>query len=216
MTKPVVIDVVSDVVCPWCYLGKRRLEAAVAMRPDTEVQVRWRPYFLNPQVPAAGISRDDYLLQKFGSEDRLRPAYQRIAEFGKKEGIEFHFERIERQPSTLDVHRVIGWAAAEGKAPLAVEVFFSLFFTQGADLTNREILIQAATMIGLDSAKVRHDLASDRDIEAIQTAARLAAEEGVSGVPYFIFSNRFAAAGAQPADVLASAIDQARAAEEAA
>lgn len=216
MTKPVVIDVVSDVVCPWCYLGKRRLEAAVALRPEIKIQVQWRPYFLNPQIPPEGISRVDYLSRKFGSDERFRPAHERISKLGKEEGVEFHFERIARQPNTLDIHRIIGWAVAAGSASSMLETFFSMFFTQGADLTDREVLVGAAATAGLDADEVRRDLAGRRDVKAIQTAANAAAEGGVSGVPFYIFNNRFAVAGAQPADMLASAIDQALAAEEAA
>jgi predicted DsbA family dithiol-disulfide isomerase len=216
LTKKAIIDVVSDVVCPWCYLGKRRLEAAAALRPDINIEVRWRPYFLNPQVPREGMSRIDYLSRKFGSDERFRPAHERISKLGKEEGVEFHFERIARQPNTLDVHRVIGWAAAAGKASSMVEMFFALFFTQGANLTDREVLITAAAAVGLDPDEVRRDLAGDRDIAAIENAANTAAEGGVSGVPFFIFNNRLAAAGAQTPDVLAAAIDQALAAEEAA
>lgn len=217
MTKRVVIDVVSDVVCPWCYLGKRRLEAAVRLRPDIKIEVRWRPYFLNPQVPPEGMPRIDYLSRKFGSDERFRPAHERISKLGKEEGVEFHFERIARQPNTLDVHRVIGWAAAAGKASPMVEKFFALFFTQGADLTDREVLIAAAAAAAdLNPDQVRRDLASHRDVKAIESAANTAAEGGVSGVPFFIFSNRFAVAGAQTPDVLTGAMDQALAADEAA
>lgn len=216
MTDQVTIDVVSDVVCPWCYLGKRRIEAAAALRPDIKVEVRWRPYFLNPQVPPEGMLRTDYLSRKFGSDERVRPAHERLSKLGKEEGVEFHFERIARQPNTLDAHRVIGWAASLGKASAMVEMLFSLFFTHGADLSNREVLIEAAAAVGLDADETRRDLAGHRDVKVIQNAASAAAEGGVSGVPFFIFNNRLAAAGAQPPDTLAAAIDQALAAGEAA
>jgi predicted DsbA family dithiol-disulfide isomerase len=208
MKKRVVIDVVSDVVCPWCYLGKHRLEAAVRLRPDIEAEISWRPYFLDPRVPREGMTRVDYLSRKFGSDERIRPAHERLSRLGREEGIEFHFERIARQPNTLDVHRLIGWAQAAGRAAPVVEKLFSLFFSEGADLTERETLLVAAAAGGLDVEAVRRDLAGDRDAAAVEKAATDAAEAGISGVPFFIFNSRFAVAGAQPPDLLAAAMDK--------
>jgi predicted DsbA family dithiol-disulfide isomerase len=216
LPKRVVIDVISDVVCPWCYLGKRRLEAALKLRPDVEAEIHWRPYFLNPHVPREGMARTDYLSRKFGSDERFRPAHERLSKLGKEEGVEFHFEKIQRQPNTLDVHRVIHWAEEAGKGPAVVENIFNTFFTKGADLTDDEALISTAATGGLNAEDVRRDLASERDLEFIQKAATSAADGGISGVPFFIFNSRFAVAGAQTPDQLAQAIDQALAAEEAA
>lgn len=215
MPKKVVIDVVSDVVCPWCYLGKRRLEAALKLRPNIQAEVHWRPYFLNPQVPREGMARTDYLSRKFGSDERFRPAHERLTKLGKEEGVEFHFEKIARQPNTIDVHRVLGWAEEAGKGSQVAENIFAAFFTKGEDLTDNEVLVKATGAAGMDAEKVRHDLASERDLAITQKAASSAAE-GISGVPFFIFNNRFAVAGAQTPDMLAQAIDQALAAEEAA
>jgi len=211
-----IIDVVSDVVCPWCYLGKHRLEAALALRPDIKAEVRWKPYFLDPRVPREGMARVDYLSRKFGSDERIRPAHERLSKLGKEEGIEFHFEKIARQPNTLDAHRVIAWAGAKGKASPVVERIFASFFSEGVDLTNTETLVEAAAAGGLDADKMRQDLASERDVTAIQTAANSAAEAGITGVPFFIFNNRFAVAGAQTPDMIAAAMDQALAADQAA
>lgn len=209
MKKRIVIDVVSDVVCPWCYLGKRRLEAALKLRPDVEAEIHWRPYFLNPQVPGEGMPRTEYLSRKFGSDERFRPAHERISKLGREEGIEFHFEKIARQPNTLDVHRVIGWAEEAGKGSAAVENIFAAFFTRGEDLTRNETLVSAAAASGMDADEVRRNLASERDIEFVRKAASSAAEGGISGVPFFIFNSRFAVAGAQTPDQIALAIDQA-------
>jgi predicted DsbA family dithiol-disulfide isomerase len=208
MKKRVLIDVVSDVVCPWCYVGKHRLEAALALRPDVETEIHWRPYFLDPRVPREGMARVDYLSRKFGSDERIRPAHERLSRLGREEGIEFHFERIARQPNTLDAHRLIGWAEAAGRAAPVVEKIFSLFFSEGADLTQIETLLAAAKVGGLDVESIRRDLAGERDVAAIETAANSAAENGISGVPFFIFNNRFAVAGAQPPDMLAAAMDK--------
>jgi predicted DsbA family dithiol-disulfide isomerase len=214
LTKRIAIDVVSDVVCPWCYLGKRRLESALKLRPDVETEIHWRPYLLNPQVPREGMARIDYLSRKFGSDERFRPAHERLTRFGKEEGVEFHFERIVRQPNTLDAHRVIGWAGETGKAAPVVESIMRAFFTEGKDLTDNEVLVEIASRNGLDADKVRGDLAGDRDLELVQKAAAAAADGGISGVPFFIFNSRFALAGAQVPEQLVSAIDQALAAEE--
>jgi predicted DsbA family dithiol-disulfide isomerase len=208
MMKRVVIDVVSDVVCPWCYVGKHRLEAALALRPDVETEIHWRPYFLDPRVPREGMARVDYLSRKFGSDERIRPAHERLSRLGREEGIEFHFERITWQPNTLDAHRLIGWAEEAGRAGAIVEKILSLFFTEGADLSKRETLLLAAQAGGLDLESVRRDLAGERDVAAVEKAATSAAERGISGVPFFIFNNRFAVAGAQPPDMLAAAMDK--------
>ncbi|HLL27692.1 MAG TPA: DsbA family oxidoreductase [Xanthobacteraceae bacterium] len=208
MKKRVVIDVVSDVVCPWCYLGKHRLEAALKLRPDIETEIHWRPYFLDPRVPREGMARVDYLSRKFGSDERIRPAHERLSRLGREEGIEFHFEKIARQPNTLDAHRLIGWAEAEGRAGAVVEKIFSLFFSEGADLTDRETLLVAAKAGGLDVDNMRRDLAGERDVLEVEKAATFSAEAGISGVPFFIFNNRFAVAGAQTPDMLAEAMDK--------
>jgi predicted DsbA family dithiol-disulfide isomerase len=208
MKKRVLIDVVSDVVCPWCYVGKHRLEAALALRPDVETEINWRPYFLDSRVPREGMARVDYLSRKFGSDERIRPAHERLSRLGREEGIEFHFEKIARQPNTLDAHRLIGWAEAVGQAAPVVEKIFSLFFSEGADLTQIETLLLAAKGGGLDVEGIRRNLASERDIVAVEKAATSAAENGISGVPFFIFNNRFAVAGAQPPDMLAAAMDK--------
>ncbi len=216
MPKRIVIDVISDVVCPWCYLGKRRLEAALKLRPDIDAEIHWRPYFLNPQVPREGIARTEYLSRKFGSDERIRPAHERIAKLGKDEGVEFHFEKIARQPNTLDAHRVIGWAEEAGKGSAVAENIFRAFFTEGKDLTEDAVLIEAASGAGLDADKVRQNLAGERDLQSTQKSAASAAEGGISGVPFFIINGRFAVAGAQTPDQLAEAFDQALKAEEAA
>ena len=208
MKKRVVIDVVSDVVCPWCYLGKHRLEAALALRPDVETEIHWRPYFLDPRVPREGMARVDYLSRKFGSDERIRPAHERLSRLGREEGIVFHFERIARQPNTLDAHRLIGWAEAAGRAAPVVEKLFSLFFSEGADLTQIDTLLLAAKAGGLGAEAVRRDFAGERDAAAVEKAVTSAAERGISGVPFFIFNNRFAVAGAQTPDMLAEALDK--------
>jgi predicted DsbA family dithiol-disulfide isomerase len=212
MPTPLTIDVVSDVVCPWCYVGKRRLEAALATRRDIAPDVRWRPFFLDPTVPRAGKPRIDYITGKFGGVDKITPGHQRLAGLGKQAGIDFDFGAIDVQPNTLDAHRVIAWATEAGKAEAVVENLFADFFVHGVNLADRTSLVAAAARAGMDGAKVSADLASNRDEEIIAKQAQAASASGIGGVPFFVFGGKIALSGAQEAEVLSSAIDQALAA----
>ncbi len=211
MGAPVVIDVVSDVVCPWCYIGKRRLERALELRPDVAVEVRYRPFFLNPWVPAEGMSRSDYLTTKFGSPERYLANASKIAEVAAEDGLTYAYDRIERQPNTLDAHRLILWAPDSAKMN---QYLMRLYFSDGADLSDRKVLVDAAVANDLDRATVERDLASDRDVELVTREAARASEVGINGVPFFILNNRIGVSGAQTPEFLAQAIDKAR--EEAA
>jgi predicted DsbA family dithiol-disulfide isomerase len=203
------IDVVSDVVCPWCYLGKRRLEATLAQRKDIVPEIRWRPFFLDPTVPREGKPRIDYITGKFGSPESIKPAHERLTGLGKEAGIDFRFADIEKQPNTLDAHRLIGWASAQGKADSLVENLFAEFFVKGADLTDRTVLAAIATRAGLDPKTVAADLASDKDEDLVRKQAQAASASGIGGVPFFVFGGKIAVAGAQEPEMLSSAIDQA-------
>jgi predicted DsbA family dithiol-disulfide isomerase len=205
------IDVVSDVVCPWCYIGKRRLEQAIALAPDVPVQVRWHPYFLNPWVPREGISREQYLTTKFGSVDRYKDIARRVAAAAADEGLVYALDKIARQPNTLDCHRLILWAGATGNAAPMKQRLMELYFSEGADLSDREVLVRAATDCGLDGDDVRARLADDTDVERVSQAANQAKEAGIDGVPCFIFGGAFAVSGAQAPDYLAGAIRRAAA-----
>jgi predicted DsbA family dithiol-disulfide isomerase len=212
MTTPITIDVVSDVVCPWCYVGKMRLQAALAARTDIAPEIRWRPFFLDPTVPREGKPRIDYITGKFGGVEKITPAHQRLTGIGKDIGIDFQFEKIDVQPNTLDAHRLISWASTEGKADALVEYLFSDFFVNGVNLADQASLAAAAARAGMDEAKVRADLASDKDEEIIAKQAQAASASGIGGVPFFVFAGKVAVSGAQEAEVLSSAIDQALAA----
>ena len=205
------IDVVSDVVCPWCYIGKRRLEKAIALAPETPVQVRWHPYFLNPWVPREGISREQYLTTKFGSVDRYKDIAKRVATAAADEGLTYALDKIARQPNTLDCHRLILWAGDTGNAARMKQRLMDLYFAEGADLSDREVLVQAAIDCGLDGDTVRHLLAGDTDIALVEQAANQAKEAGIDGVPCFIFGGAFAVSGAQAPEDLANAIKRAAA-----
>ncbi|MPZ58684.1 MAG: disulfide bond formation protein DsbA [Rhizobiales bacterium] len=211
--EPVTIDVVSDVVCPWCFIGKRRLEKALALKPEIPVEVRFHPYFLNPWVPREGMDRKDYLTTKFGSADGYGQIAQRVKQAAGAEGLVYASEKMQRQPNTLDCHRLIRWAGEIGKAAAMKQRLMDLYFTEGADLSNRDVLIQAAVDCGLDGDEVRSRLAGDHDVAAVEAQARAAQEAGINGVPFFILGGRYAISGAQEPEHLAEAI--ARAAAEA-
>lgn len=208
MATPITIDVVSDVVCPWCYVGKRRLEMTLAARKDIAAEIRWRPFFLDPTVPREGKPRIDYITGKFGGTEKLTAAHKRLTGIGAEAGIDFHFEDIEVQPNTLDAHRVIGWAMVEGKADAVVDNLFRDFFVNGANLADPETLAAAGARGGMDIAKLRADLASDKDSELVRKQAQAASASGIGGVPFFVFNSKIALAGAQEAEVISSAIDQ--------
>ena len=204
--EPVTIDVVSDIVCPWCFIGKRRLEKALAIQPEIPVEVRFHPYFLNPWVPRDGMDRKDYLTTKFGSPESYGQIAQRVKQAAAAEGLTYATEKMARQPNTLDCHRLIRWAGEIGQAAAMKQRLMELYFTEGADLTNPDVLAQAAADVGLDRADVRTWLATDRDVEAVEAQARAAQEAGINGVPFFILGGRYAISGAQEPDVLAEAI----------
>ncbi|HLA19944.1 MAG TPA: DsbA family oxidoreductase [Pseudolabrys sp.] len=206
--QPVRIDVVSDVVCPWCFIGKHRLEKALALKPDIAVEVHWRPFFLNDWIPREGISREQYLTTKFGSPDRYQGIAQRVTAAAAAEGLVYAAEKVKRQPNTLDCHRLIRWAEGIGKAAEMKQRLMDLYFTKGADLTDRETLVQAAADIGLDADSVRAQLASDQDVAQIEQDAQSAKQAGIEGVPCFIFGGKFAISGAQAPEDLAEAIER--------
>lgn len=206
--KPLVLDVVSDVVCPWCYIGKKRIEDALALVPDVPVQLNWRPFFLNPWVPREGITRDEYLTQKFGSVEAYKNIAGRVGDAARAEGLEYNSQLVKRQPNTIDCHRLIHWAEAIGKAPQMKQRLMELYFRDGGDLTDTEVLVQAARDVGLDGDDVRKRLATDEDVERISNWAREASEKGISGVPTFVFAQKYAVSGAQDAQNLARAIRQ--------
>ena len=209
MTSALPIDMISDVVCPWCFIGKRRLEKAIALRPDTAVEVRFWPYFLNPWVPREGISRKDYLTTKFGSPERYRSIVQRVAQAAADEGLSYNLDNIKRQPNTLDCHRLILWAGEMGHAAEMKQRLMDLYFTEGGDLTDRDVLVAAAAACGLDAERVRARLAGEDDVERVTREANAAKDAGIDGVPCFIFGGRIAVQGAQTPERLAQAIERA-------
>lgn len=204
-----VIDVVSDVVCPWCFVGKRRLEKALALVPDIAVEVNWRPYQLAPEIPEGGIPREDYMLAKFGSRERIAQIHARLAVIGAEEGLAFAFDDIRVSPNTLDAHRLILWARSAGAQDAVVEALFRGFFIEGRNLSDRATLIAIGTANGLDPALLDELFATDADIDRTRRDIASAQRIGISGVPFFIVAGRYGIAGAEAPETLAGAIRQA-------
>ncbi|MCO5131092.1 MAG: DsbA family oxidoreductase [Xanthobacteraceae bacterium] len=206
--KPLTLDIVSDVVCPWCYIGKSRVEKALALVSDVPLEVRWRPFFLNAWVPREGISRDEYLTTKFGSAEAYGNISAPVVEAAREEGLEYRPDLVSRQPNTLDCHRLIYWAQAEGKAAAMKQRLMELYFRDGGDLTDPEVLVRAAADCGLDEATVRRRLATDEDVDVVAGQAQEASDKGISGVPTYVFAGKYAVSGARPPEQLARAIRQ--------
>ena len=203
---PVQIEIVSDVVCPWCFIGKRRLEQALA-RVQAEVEVVWRPFQLNPGLPEEGMERELYVQRKFGSAGP--GVYARVAAVGASVGIPFAFERIVRQPNTVAAHQLIGLASRGARQDAMVETLFRGYFLEGADLTRRADLVSLAGQAGLDPAAAQACLEDPASRRTVEDADRQARALGVEGVPFFIFSRRLAVSGAQEPEVLVQAIERA-------
>ncbi len=193
------IDIYSDTICPWCYIGTRRLERALAERPDVEAQINWRAFQLNPWMPAAGVAREEYLKAKFGQSDAQR-IYANIREVGLTEGLDFRFDLMTRTPNTVMSHRLIAWSADQlGEDPQGalVENLFQSYFLNGADLGNPKILIEAAEHAGLNAAAAEAFLATNEHHDAVVAEDAEARRMGIQGVPCFIVDGAYAISGAQ-------------------
>ena len=210
---PLNIEIISDVVCPWCYIGKRRIEAALELyareNPGAEKpSVTWRPFQLNPEMPAAGMSRQEYVTQKFGAS-RAKDIYSRVTGVGAEVGIPFAFDKIARQPNTLAAHSLIGLAGSAGLQGQVKEALMQAYFIDGIDLTQTENLVAIATFAGLDQAAVEKCLADPQSREAVEEEDQRARAIGVQGVPFFIFNGKVAVSGAQEPAALLDAMRQA-------
>ena len=211
---PLVVDVVSDIVCPWCFIGKRKLDDAlvqlVRSEPSLGVNVRWHPFQLNPDLPADGMPRASYLAKKFGGAARAAEIYARVQSVGDAVGIPFRFDRIEHQPNTFDGHRLVAWAQQQGDAAALVERLFSAYFIEGRRIGDRDELARIAAECGWPDQDVRAMLASDAMREEVASESREALDVGIQGVPFFIFNGRTAVSGAHDPVTLLDAIAAAR------
>lgn len=195
------IDIVSDTICPWCFVGKRRLEGALAQRPDLDVEVVWHPFQLNPSTPKEGVDRKQYLKEKFGTETYPEGMLTSLDQAGRSAGIDFEFGAMNRVPNTVDSHRVLHWARETGSQDALAEILFRRYFLDHEDIGDHGTLVAAAEEAGMDGAMVRERLASDADEERIQAEAQYASQMGITGVPTFIIDNKYAVQGAQGEDV---------------
>jgi predicted DsbA family dithiol-disulfide isomerase len=200
------VDVISDVVCPWCFIGKRRLEQAIELTPDIEVNINWRPYFLNPWIPREGIDRQTYLETKFGSSERYGAIAERVKTAAAIDGLVYAADKISRQPNTLDCHRLILWARSATDPARVKQRLMEMYFSEGADLSDPKTLIRAAVECGMDGDLVRRLLASDADVDRIEGEVESAKEAGIDGVPCFIFGGSAIVTGAQSPEYLSNAI----------
>lgn len=202
------IDVISDVICPWCFIGKRRLEKALSGRP---AMVRWHPFQLNPDMPREGIERTSYRIRKFGSWERSQELDAQVAAAGRGEGVAFNFDKTTRTPNTLDAHRVVWLAGERGVQDAVVEALFLAYFTEGLDLSDRATLAVVAAGSGLDRVEVDALLKGDAGLDAVRAGEDQARRLGVSGVPFFVVNGRLALSGAQPPELFRQAFEQAAA-----
>lgn len=200
-------ELVFDLVCPWCFIGLRRLDRALARRPDVRLDLTLRPFLLNPEMPGGGMPRSEYLLRKFGAEDRARRLHAAITEVGRAEGIAFRFDMIVRTPSSVEAHRLVRLAARTGQGREAAEAVFNAFFTEGRDIGQVEVLADLAVGLGLGRAETLAFLHGTEETEAVQAENLRAHRMGINGVPCLILSGRHAISGAQEAEVISRLFD---------
>lgn len=210
-SQKLTIDVFADPVCPWCWIGKRRLDAALSARPDIEATIRWQPFQLDPAVPPEGADRAAYLEAKFGDMERVRATQEQLSAIGRDEGVAFVFSDIERFPNTIDAHRAIRFAAEEGRIAQGAlaEQLFEAYFTLGEDISDHAVIERAAEDAGLDSETLIARLETDEGAEEVREEAERARAIGIEGVPCFIFAEKLVVMGAHPPEVLLEAIDRA-------
>ena len=203
MNEPVSIDIYSDVVCPWCYVGKRRLERALSQLPSVRTTITWRPFQLNPTMPTEGTDRVAYLEAKFGSLDAFRRLEEQVVAAGVSEGISFAFEKIGKTPNTFLAHRLIWYAGQQGRQDALVNALFKRYFEQGADIGSPEALCAIAESAGLDAARFLQTGEGTEDVRVEEAAGH---RLGIRAVPYFVLNQRYGISGAQPAEVFVGAV----------
>ena len=202
------LDIISDPICPWCYIGKSSLDRALESRPNHPLQIEWHPFQLNPDMPEHGMDRREYLETKFGGKDNAVAVYAQIAEAAEAAGLKINFEGIKRTPNTIDAHRLIHWAGLEGRQTAAVSRLFKAYFEEGLDIGDRTVLLDIAEGIGLDRAMIERLYESDADTDDIRARDTHARERGVTGVPTFVLANQHVVPGAQPPELWQQVIDE--------
>ena len=202
-----LIEVVHDLVCPWCYLGVRRLFRTMRRRPDLLFELAWRPFLLNPDMPRSGMSRTDYVVRKFGGEDRARRLYASITEIGAAEGLQFRFDRIRRTPSSVDAHRLVRWATRYGRGREVVEALFAAHFSDGHDIGDMQVLRAIGVSCGLDPHGLSVFLRGDEEVDLVHADNLRAHRLGINGVPCFVVAGQHAISGAQEPEVIERLLD---------
>ena len=205
-----LLEIFSDTVCPWCYIGKRRLERALRLRPQPGLVRRWRAFQLNPGLPPSGMDRRQYMVAKFGSLDRAQRLYDAVSRVGAQEGITFNFNHIDRTPNTVRSHRLLYAAAEEGKQADLLEIIFSAYFTEGRDIGDPDVLIDLGTEAGVSSAAIDDALTDGGRLDSAMTEDLQSRRIGINGVPFFVFNGRFGLSGAQEPEALLNMLDLAR------
>ena len=202
------LDIISDPICPWCYIGKERLERALAERPNHPFAMMWRPFQLNPDMPREGMDRRDYLERKFGGPEGATRIYNSIEEAAKADGLPVRFDLMRRTPNTLDAHRLIRWAAPGAEQSAVVDALFDRYFVKGDDISDRDVLVDVAARAGLDGEVVSAALASEVDLDAVRQEDETARQAGVGGVPTFLLNGRHVITGAQEPELWIRVIDE--------
>lgn len=201
------LDIISDPICPWCYIGKARLDRALESRPDHAFDIHWRPFQLNPEMPPEGMDRRAYLEAKFGGREGALKVYGQIAEMAEATGLDINFEAIKRTPNTIDAHRLIRWSRNEGRQTMVVSQLFHRYFKLGEDISDHNVLLDVAKTVGIDPALIERLLSGDADIAETQAEDKQAREMGVTGVPTFVVGAKYAVVGAQEPDTWIKMID---------
>ncbi|WP_170477733.1 DsbA family oxidoreductase [Ruegeria arenilitoris] len=208
MSQTVKLDIMSDPICPWCYIGKTHLDKALAAVPNHPFVIEWHPFQLNPDMPTVGMDRREYLERKFGGKDGAVKAYAPVVEHAEKAGLSIDFEGMKRTPNTLDAHRLIHWAGIEGKQDAVVDALFKAYFVEARDIGDHEVLADVADSVGMDAAVVQKLLKSDADREDISDRDKHSRQMGVNSVPTYIVANQHAVPGAQPPELWGKVIDE--------
>ena len=201
------IDIIVDTICPWCYVGKKRFEKALSIRPQPDIEVGWRAFQLNPRMPDDGMDRREYVAEKFGGMERANTIYGSLIQAGLEEGIEFDFSNIDRTPNTVNSHRLVRYAAGYGVQTPVISAIFDAYFMDGKDIGRPDILADIAELAGLERAPTLEFLESDTDAATIVAEDELARRLGVNGVPCFIVNRKYAVSGAQSPEVLVQVFD---------
>ena len=202
------LDILSDPICPWCYIGKANLDRALSKHPDHPFEIEWHPFQLNPDMPSDGMDRRTYLETKFGGKEAAISVYSRIADAAEAAGLKIDFGAIEKTPNTIAAHRLIHWAGLEGRQTAVVSRLFKAYFEEGRDIGDRDVLLEIAEGVGLDRAMIERLFESDADAADIRGRDAHARQRGVTGVPTFVVANQHVVPGAQPPELWAQVIDE--------